>query len=83
MAQGRGRGPPGRGGAQAWKGCWIACWISLRETGLRPALRVHSQRPCGAPSGSTTFPHPRASPGKRSRVFHTAPAKGLSAAAFI
>jgi len=62
MVRGRGRDPPGRGGAQALKGCWIACWISLRETGFQPALWVHRQRPCEAthawlPSGSTTFPH--------------------------
>ena len=77
MALGRGRDPPGRGGARALKGRWIARWIPLRGTGLWPALRVHRQRPLrGAlrvhdlptPAGSTwktltRFPH---RPGQRS-----------------
>jgi hypothetical protein len=77
MALGRGRDPPGRGGARALKGRWIARWIPLRGTGPWPALRVHRQRPLrGAlrvhdlptPAGSTwktltRFPH---RPGQRS-----------------
>ena len=45
MALGKGRDPPGRGGARALKGRWIARRIPLRGTGLWPALRVHRQRP--------------------------------------
>lgn len=41
MAQGPDRDPPGRGGARAWKGRWIACWIPLRGTGFRRSIVIH------------------------------------------
>ena len=65
----RDRGPPAGVVRRHGKPAGLPAGFRWRETGLRPALRVHRQRPCGAPSGSTPFPHQRAAPGKTLRAF--------------
>jgi membrane protease YdiL (CAAX protease family) len=65
----RDRGPPAGAVRRHGKPAGLPAGFRWRETGLWPALRVHRQRPCGAPSGSTPFPPLRASPGKSLRAF--------------
>jgi len=65
----RDRGPPTGAVRRHGKPAGLPAGFRWRETGLWPALRVHRQRPCGAPSGSTPFPPLRASPGKSLRAF--------------
>ena len=65
----RDRGPPAGAVRSHGKHGGLPDGFRWRGTGLRPALRVNRQRPCGAPSGSTRFPQQRALPGKRKSRF--------------